>query len=967
MQALILVPLSQDPLAVAARHILEHYRAELPDLSDCRILVAETQCAAQLRTALLAQAEQLGFDALLGPSIESLDQYLSQQVAVTPAVLSRPAQELLLAGALRDAAPIYADTDPWLLADRLLTLFDELTRTGISIPADFDQFHARLQGGYGLATPNPSLQQEAYILHTLWHAWKQQLEAENLSDPASVYRRQLTHSLSCIGEQKLWLIGFTEFSPSEAAWLRALLDNQQARLVLHGNAQGHGYHPDRPIRDILDQLKLEPVPQPGPGDGDAFGDFIDALFETSGDDLKQRAHRFAQRHRQDPASSRLKTLRAESPEQEAQAVALQVRRWLLDGIQPIAIVTEDRRLARRVRAMLEASQIELDDAGGWALSTTSAAATLERWLETVEEDFACAPLLDVLKSPFVCFSDPDTHRSQVRRLEQDIILHENIARGLDRYRHHLDSRSARLPDWSEPMRRAIQQMLNILDHAASHLQPLLHGRHAASDFLAALSESLQELGSWQCLQEDAAGQRLLEVVAQLQQAATHSKVKLDWSDFRNWFGRNLESATFRLPLSASPVRLLTMEQSRLQCFAAIIVAGCSQDYMPGSPGSQAFFNQRVRAELGLPTWSQTIARKLHHFCRVLHSAERVLLTHHRERDGEPVSVSPWLELLEVFYGNAYQGSLVDQTLQQLVSQAAAQPLSPDRAALPELQTRPAPRPPASIHPKNWSAYTHQRLIDCPYRYFAADALSLKPQEEIREALSKSDYGSLVHRIIQAFHSKLAGLPGPWSGALDETHREQALQLLRSISSAVFAEAVKDNFQARSWLKQWLTVLPDYLDWEILRQRHWSLHQVELKADRDISSRLRLSGRIDRIDQCSGKLAVVDYKTGRPPKADEVLSGEAVQLPSYALLLDAPITQLDYLEFGKVRVKEQTCVDAENLRLLLPALEARIILLERALQKEAALPAWGDAAVCAYCEFSGLCRREMWLHEECSDG
>ena len=46
--------------------------------------------------------------------------------------------------------------------------------------------------------------------------------------------------------------------------------------------------------------------------------------------------------------------------------------------------------------MLEASRIELDDAGGWALSTTSAAATLERWLETVEEDFACGPLLDVL-------------------------------------------------------------------------------------------------------------------------------------------------------------------------------------------------------------------------------------------------------------------------------------------------------------------------------------------------------------------------------------------------------------------------------------------------------------------------------------------------------------------------------------------------------------------------------------------
>jgi len=966
LSPLTLVPFSQDPLSVAAQQILEHYKVRLPDLSDCRILVAEDQCAAQLRTELLKQAEQRGFSALLGPSIERLDQCLSQLAAVTRAVLNRPAQELVLAEALRNAAQIYADTDPWLLADQLLTLFDELTRRDISIPAAFEQFQASLQRSYALSSPSPSLQQEASILHTLWHAWKQQLEAENLSDPAAAYRQQLADSLNCIGKQKLWLIGFTEFTPSEAQWLRILIDRQQAQLILHGGAQQDGYHPDRPIHDILDQLELDDTQQ-SCLEGNDFDDFISALFETSTDDLKQRAIRFAGLNQQDTAGSRLRTFQADSPEQEAQAVALQVRRWLLDGIQPIAIVTEDRRLARRLRAMLEASQIELDDAGGWALSTTSAAATLERWLETVEEDFACGPLLDVLKSPFVCFSDRDTHLAQVRRLEQDIILHENIARGLERYRHQLESRSERLPGWSQPMRHAIQQMLNVLDHAASPLKPLLHGSYPASDFLDALDESLRELGTWQCLEQDAAGQRLLEVVAQLQQAATHSRVELNWSEFRNWLGRNLESAMFRLPLSASPVRLLTLEQSRLQRFAATIVAGCSRDHMPGSPTSQAFFNQQVRAELGLPTWSQALAKKLHHFCRVLHSAERVLLTHHRERDGEPVSVSPWLELLEVFYHNAYHKTLDDDTLRQLAIRADTQPVSPDHAALPQLQSRPSPKPPASIHPQTWSAYSHQRLIDCPYRYFSADALSLKPQDEIREALSKSDYGSLVHRIVQAFHSKVARLPGPWSGPLDETHREQALGLLQQISEAVFADAVKDNFQARSWLKQWLTILPCYLDWEISRQKTWTLRQVEVKADRNIGSRLRISGRIDRIDQCSGAMAVVDYKTGKPPKTDDVLSGEAVQLPSYALLLEAPIAQLNYLAFSKDQVKEQVCANAENLQQLLPDLETRMVQLDRALQQQAALPAWGDATVCGYCEFSGLCRREMWLHGESGNG
>ncbi|HED18699.1 MAG TPA: Dna2/Cas4 domain-containing protein, partial [Gammaproteobacteria bacterium] len=490
--------------------------------------------------------------------------------------------------------------------------------------------------------------------------------------------------------------------------------------------------------------------------------------------------------------------------------------------------------------------------------------------------------------------------------------------------------------------------------------------YPASDYLAALHESLQELGSWQSFADDRAGQCLLEVLEELQQAAGYSSVPLEWSEFRHWLGRNLERATFRLPPSSSPVHLLTLEQSRLQRFAATIVAGCSREHMPGSPASHAFFNQRVRSALGLPTWSQTVAGKLHHFCRVLHSAEHVLLTCHSERDGEPVSVSPWLELLEVFYHNAYRSRLDDTELGQLVARPEAYPVSPDSADLPHLQTSPAPQPPASTQLKTWSVYTHQRLIDCPYRYFAADALGLKPQDEIREALSKSDYGSLVHRIVQAFHSDVEWLPGPWSGELDTSRRDQATQLLEKISQAVFREAVKDNFQARSWLKQWLTVLPSYLNWEIRRRTQWQLLSVEATAEKNVSPHLQLRGRIDRVEQASGTIAIVDYKTGNPPKTDDVLSGEAVQLPSYALLLDAPVVRLDYLEFTKDQAKQQTCAEGEELQQLLHDVRQRLTQLDAALQESAALPAWGDPKICSYCEFTGVCRRDMWEHGDRAD-
>jgi ATP-dependent helicase/nuclease subunit B len=353
--------------------------------------------------------------------------------------------------------------------------------------------------------------------------------------------------------------------------------------------------------------------------------------------------------------------------------------------------------------------------------------------------------------------------------------------------------------------------------------------------------------------------------------------------------------------------------------------------------------------------------KLHHFCRVLHSAERVLLTRHAEHDGDPVAISPWLELLETFHANAYGTTLQDAVLERLVRDPAAQPASPDTAPLPAAAQRPAPRAPLTLRPRNWSAYTHQRMIDCPYRFFAADMLGLKPQEEIREALSKSDYGSLIHRVLQAFHSDVSGLPGPWSAPLAD-NRPAALQMLRQISEAVFADAVRDNFQARSWLHQWLTCLPAYLDWLGEHQANWQLHGVEVKAERSFSEHLRLKGRIDRVDQRLGRRAIIDYKTGSAPAGDDVLHGEAVQLPSYALLLGNDVEQLQYLQIGNASVVPNVCAQGADLEALLERTAIRISVIDQALQAQAELPAWGDDNVCTYCEFSGLCRRDTWRRD-----
>ncbi|MDT8387480.1 MAG: PD-(D/E)XK nuclease family protein [Thiogranum sp.] len=951
------VPFGKDPLTVTANQILDHFSGQLPDLSKCQILLCEGRAAAHMRAALADAAEQRGFSALLGPDIAQLDQWVSRFAPRSHRILSRAAQELVLAEVLRGAVEIYTDTDPWLLTDQLITLFDELTRCSVRVGDTLNEFLGTLGENYGISTPTPSLEQEAAILHTLWRAWRQQLQIDAAVDHASAYQQQLQASLTQIEDQMLWIVGITAVTPAEAHWLQALMTDNRARIVLHGDVAGRGYHPDAPLSDLLQKLNM-PIPDKSL-DADDMTGLFHSIFIPSPDDLRQRALEFAADHSADPLANRLRTLAARDPEQEAQAVALQVRRWLLDDVSPVAIISEDRRLARRVRALLEASDIVLDDPGGWALSTTSAAALLERWLETVEEDFACGSLLDVLKSPFVNFSDRETHLALVRRLEQDIILHENIARGLERYRRHLDFRSERLPGWSGPVQQDLHQMLNKLEHASNPLLAILNGAHHPGKHLNAVQTSLKALGSLERFESDAAGRHLLQVLQRLREAADCSQIKLSWTEFRDWLGRNLERATFRSPATASPVQLLTPRQTRLQQFPAIIVAGCNRTNLPGSPATETFFNQRVRGALGLPTWHETMTEKLHHFCRILHSSERVLLTWHREKDGEAVPVSPWLELLDTFYRSAYGRDLHDHDLAALVARPDARPLTPDLAALPQPQTYPRPTLPVTLRPEVWTAYAHQRLVDCPYRFFAADALGLKAQDEIRETLSKSDYGSLVHRVVQAFNSKVQGLPDPWVGPLDTSHLDAATQLLDAISKRVFADALKENFQARSWFRQWEKLIPEYLDWEIERRHTWTAREVEVKVEKSLNSQLRIRGRIDRIDATGDSVCVLDMKTGHTPKPEEVRKGEAVQLCTYALMLDKPVSRLEYLGFSRDTVKTVSCADETLLSELLPAVQRRLIEVDELLQAGTALPAWGDPPTCNWCEFDGLCRRDMW--------
>ncbi len=954
------VPYGDDPLRYLARLLHERHRDRLPDLSRQSVLFPDPGAIPRFRRMLLQQASHDGHAALLPPYIGTLTAWARRHASENQQPLSETAREILLRNLLDEIPAWSHQYEVWPLVDSLLTLFDELTLYQCQLsdePAGFlRQIAKNLVAEMSEASP---FMDEARLVHTLWSAWRARLAKERWQDLPLQITDGLRRSLDSLPpDSHFYLAGFVDFTRAEQEWIKALQAQNRLTLIMHGYGITEQEHPAANLWRGLDAAAEVT--------SDAYALFLNRAFSHDDGSMRQRAREQQSASPASPAHGRLTLHEAVDAESEARAIDLQVRRWLLQGCRDIGIVTRDRKLARRVRALLERANVTLLDAGGWALSTISAATALARWLECLELGFAHGPFLDLLKSPFL---QPGWGRAELDRLvpwfEQHVVRGRNVAAELDNYLSGLNRARAELEAQAGPgVVDTLQQLLGRIQTAAITLIELTHNRpHAALDFLEALRDSMTDLGLTSGFENDAAGRELLAVLEEMRVAAVHSGLRLSWTEFYQWLKRKMEQCRFHPPMNGRGVELMGFAESRLYRYDGLIIAGSLREHLPGRVGAPLYFTDAVRTALGLPSLARRYALQFHDFRRLLEAAPRVMISLHAEREGERLVPSPWVERLRAFHELAYHEPLADRELDWLVQQADTM-ITERTAELPSPQRSPAAQLPAALLPTVLSATDHQRLIDCPYQFFAACGLALAPEKEIQEEVEKSDFGKHVHRILQAFHTGVPGLPGPWRESLDESTLPQAQALLDEISQAVFAADLRRRFITRAWLYRWQRCIPAYLEWERKRSARWKVQATEIRKQRDHCDGdicVSLAGRIDRVDRSAEGVGLVDYKTGVPPSRDLVIRGENIQLPFYALLLEEEnVAQALFLSLQDDEVTEKVVLDGETMAQLRAAVRQRMILLQRRLGEEAPLPAWGDAETCRVCDMEGLCRREMWL-------
>lgn len=379
--------------------------------------------------------------------------------------------------------------------------------------------------------------------------------------------------------------------------------------------------------------------------------------------------------------------------------------------------------------------------------------------------------------------------------------------------------------------------------------------------------------------------------------------------------------------------------------------------MTGSP----FFNESVRAQLNLPSGFLPQRERLTDFRHLLEAAPEILLSYTTENNGRPVPASPWRQRLQAFHQLAYGLGLEARELLAL-AQYPQTLLTSDNQPLPNPESAPTVDAATDLLPQILSASSYQRLIDCPFRFFAGDNLQLREPEEVSDDIEKRHYGTRVHKILQAFHGGADYLPGPFGKPLTDENIDEATTLLSSITESVFARDIEFHPAAQGWLNLWQRIVPAYLVWQRQREQRCLNIETELALSKPIlaDNDFAIGGRIDRLDRCDGDLSLIDYKTGRAPRKSWISSGESVQLLFYALLTEQTPAEVMALELSDEGVSDSVSFRGDQLTELVEEEKARLREIIGNLINGAPMPAWGDTETCGFCEFDGLCRKELWV-------
>ena len=541
-----------------------------------------------------------------------------------------------------------------------------------------------------------------------------------------------------------------------------------------------------------------------------------------------------------------------NPAAEAQAIALALREALETPGRTAALVTPDRALAVRVAHHLKRWGVEVDDSAGRPLALMPPGTLLLALAETIAADFAPVPLLALLKHPLVkAGDDRQKWLEGVRKLDRALRGPRPGPglEGIGRFLAEGDGWSARDRDAA---RAPWIEIAALLAPLAAPRSPTLGG------LIALIRESATALAgddAWARPQ----GRAAADLIAALEVGAGDGPRNIDIATFPALLRAALSNVAVRPPQGGHPrLFIWGLIDARLQRADLMVLGGLNEGVWPALPAPDPWLAPAIRRALGLPGLERRIGAEAEEFAAAL-GAPEVLLTRARRDARAPAIASRFWLRLDAMTGRLPRAHALAKWGEALDHPAAFAPAG-----------QPAPTPPVEDRPRRIAVTKLDRLKADPFAFYADAMLRLRTMDAVDADPTPAWRGNAVHAILDQW-AKQDG----WDPAL---LRPRAEKLLDAAAAHPVLRAL------------WSPRLLEAIDW-IAKTAAEDATAGRRPIAAEIKGRIELQdivleGTADRIDRdAAGKLAVVDYKTGKPPSKRAVVEGYSMQLGLLGLIAE----------------------------------------------------------------------------------
>ncbi|HEY8593364.1 MAG TPA: PD-(D/E)XK nuclease family protein [Sphingomicrobium sp.] len=532
------------------------------------------------------------------------------------------------------------------------------------------------------------------------------------------------------------------------------------------------------------------------------------------------------------------------PAAEAQAIALALRQALETPEKTAALVTPDRQLAGRVSALLKRWGVDADDSAGKPLSQVAAGTLLLGIVSAAAEDLAPVPLLALLKHPLAGGAADERAQwlEHVRRLDMALRGPRPPA-GLSGLDTHFAGRGA-VAAWG-----AVRDCIAGLDGLLREPLPL-------SVLAGKLVEAAQALAgdrAWRGTD----GRIAAELLAELQGSEAAGRLIVSAEEALALFRQLLDSQAVRPPYGGHPrIFIWGLLEARLQRADLLVLGGLNEGVWPALPAPDPWLPPKVRAKLEIPGLEFRIGLAGHDFASAL-GAPEVLITRAKRDSRSPTVASRFLLRLDAMTGGLPRDHVHERITRALDDPGPPQPVE-----------RPAPCPPVEQRPERISVTSVDRLKADPFTFYASSILKLRVEEPVDADHTAAWKGSAVHKVFEEWLRHDDCDPDKLRGRAERLLGDAAIHpMLRALWAPRLLEAI-----------DWIAELERSNQAEGRRPL-----DAEIEGEAVLAG-IAVHGRADRIDRLpDGGLAIVDYKTGKPPAKKAIEAGFALQLGLLGLI------------------------------------------------------------------------------------